>query len=70
MEPEFFCAIMCRTSATHLINPDWRYDVFLIDGRYYIMDEYGNWAEVYRFSDTMRVWMTIDGFSAAFTDSE
>lgn len=70
MEPEFFCTVVCHESATHLINQTGRYDVFLIDGGYFVLNEHGNWEEVFKFSDTRGVWVTVDGFSAAFTETE
>lgn len=70
MEPELICMVICHESATRAVIPYLEYGVFLIDDKYYVMNEHGNWTEVFKFSDTRGVWITNDGISAAFTEME
>lgn len=68
MEPEFYCRITCEASVTHLIREDVIYDVFIIDGDYYITDQQNNQSEVFKSCYHDNMWRTVDGKSAYFLE--
>lgn len=68
MEPEYFCTITCETTLTHLFREDINYEVFLIDGDYFVTDQESNQKEVFKSDYNENVWLTTDGKSARFIE--
>lgn len=68
MEPEYFCTITCETTLTHLFREDINYDVFLIDGDYFVADQQNNQKEVFKSDYNENVWLTVDGKAARFLE--
>lgn len=69
MEPEFFCVITCDTTMSHLFTQGRNYDVFIIDGDYYITDASHTQCEVFKSCYNDNVWLTIDGVTARFDEA-
>lgn len=68
MEPEYFCTITCETTLTHLFREGIDYEVFLIDGDYFVMDQIGNQSEIFKSNYNENVWLTVDGKTARFLE--
>ena len=68
MEPEYICRIICETTLTHLFREGINYEVFLIDGDYFVMDQIGNQSEIFKSDYNENVWLTVDGKTARFLE--